>query len=97
MGYEIILSPEVVQDLKLLDAHGRAKIKDLIEIHLRHEPTRTSRSRIKKLRGLSRPQYRLRIDEIRVFYDVRGKNVEILAIIPKSRAYEWLSERGAKI
>ena len=97
MRYEIILSPEAVQDLKLLDARQRAKIKDLIEVHLRHEPTRTSKSRIKKLKGLRHPQYRLRVDEIRIFYDIVGKRVEILAIIPKSKASQWLEEAGGGI
>lgn len=96
MGYEIILSPEAVQDLKLLEAHQRTKVKDLIEIHLRHEPTKASRSRIKRLRGLRHPQYRLRIDEMRVFYDVAENRVEILAIISKSKALEWLEKIGEK-
>jgi hypothetical protein len=30
------------------------------------------------------------VDEIRVFYDVVEQTVEILAIIPKSKAGEWL-------
>jgi mRNA interferase RelE/StbE len=97
MRYDIILSPEAVEDLKLLDAHTKAKVKDLIEIHLRHEPTKTSKSRIKRLKGLKQPQYRLRIDEIRVFYDVEGNRVEILAIISKARAVEWLGKAGEKI
>jgi mRNA interferase RelE/StbE len=96
MRHEIILSPEAVKDLKLLDAHMRAKVKDLIEIHLRHEPTKISKSRIKRLKGLRQPQYRLRIDEIRVFYDVEGNRVEILAIISKARATEWLKKAGEK-
>ncbi len=97
MRYEIILSPEAVEDLKQLDAHNRAKVKDLIEVHLRNEPTKTSKSRIKKLRGLRHPQYRLRIDEIRVFYDVVERRVEILAIISKAIAAEWLVRAGEKI
>jgi mRNA-degrading endonuclease RelE of RelBE toxin-antitoxin system len=97
MRYEIILAPEAVEDLKLLDAHTRAKVKDLIEIHLRHEPIKVSKSRIKRLKGLRQPQYRLRIDEIRVFYDVEGSKVEILAIISKARAAEWLEKAGEKI
>jgi mRNA interferase RelE/StbE len=97
MRYEIVLSAEAVEDLKLLDAHRKAKVKDLIEIHLRHEPTKTSKSRIKRLKGLKQPQYRLRIDEIRVFYDVEGNRVEILAIISKTRAAEWLEKAGEKI
>jgi len=97
MKYEIILSPEAVQDFKLLDAYQRAKIKDLIEVHLRHEPTRTSKSRIKRLRGLRHPQYRLRIDEFRIFYDIEENRVEILAIILKSKAAEWLKKVGESI
>ncbi len=94
MRYEIILSPEAHEDFKGLSAHERAKIRDSMEVHLRHEPTRTSKSRIKRLRGLSRPQYRLRIDEFRVFYDVGINTVEVLAIIPKSEAAKWLEKAG---
>ena len=97
MRYEIILSPEAVEDLKLLDAHTKARVKNLIEIHLRHESTKKSKSRIKRLKGLRQPQYRLRIDEIRVFYDVEGNRVEILAIISKARAAEWLEKAGEKL
>ena len=53
-----------------------------------------SRSRIKRLRELSRPQYRLRVDEVRIFYDVAGDIVEILAIVPKSKAEAWLRKAG---
>lgn len=35
-------------------------------------------------RGIGRPQYRLRVEEVRVFYDVSGSTVEVLAIAPKS-------------
>jgi len=65
-----------------------------MELHLRHEPTKTSRSRIKRLRGLARPQFRLRVGEVRVFYDVIGSQVEVLAIVPKSKTDEWLKEMG---
>jgi mRNA interferase RelE/StbE len=53
-----------------------------------------SRSRIKRLRGLRRPQYRLRVDQVRVFYDVSGETVEILAIVAKSEAEAWLTQFG---
>jgi len=46
------------------------------------------------LRGLRRPQYRLRVDEIRVFYDVSGATVEILAIVAKPEAEAWLAQFG---
>ena len=53
-----------------------------------------SKSGIKRLRGLSRPQYRLRVGEIRVFYDVTSDTVEVLAIIAKSEAESWLARFG---
>lgn len=40
---------------------------------------------------MARPQYRLRVDEIRVFYDVSDNAVEVLAIVDKSDAVcAWL-------
>lgn len=94
MRYDIILSPEAVEDLRGLKAHLRSAVRDAIEKHLRHSPTKVSKSRIKRLRGLSRPQYRLRVDEIRVYYDVSGSAVEVLAIILKPEAEAWLKEKG---
>lgn len=77
-----------------MNAHDRATVQDLMKVHLRHEPAKISKSRIKRLRGLNRPQYRLRIDEYRIFYDVSEDRVEILAIITKSAAAKWLEEVG---
>ncbi len=53
-----------------------------------------SRSRIKRLRGLSRPQYRLRVGEVRVFYDIEEDRVEVLAIIDKAQASAWIEAQG---
>jgi mRNA interferase RelE/StbE len=94
MRFEILLAPEAVADLRRLKAPLRAVVKEALERHLRHEPQKLSRSRIKRLRGLSKPQYRLRVDEVRVFYDVLGENVEILAIVLKSEAAQWLARFG---
>jgi mRNA interferase RelE/StbE len=43
---------------------------------------------------LRQPQYRLRVGEVRVFYDVTAETVEILAIITKAEAARWLAEHG---
>lgn len=80
-----------------LDAHSRAEVRDAIERHLRHEPAKTSKSRIKRLRGLSRPQHRLCVGDIRIFYDVSGSSVEVLAIVAKSKAETWLKKSGVSI
>ena len=96
MRHEIFLAPEATEDLKRLKAAHRAQVRVAMETHLRHEPTKTSKSRIKRLRGLSRPQYRLRVDDLRVFYDVSKRHVEILAIVAKADADAWLSRVGEK-
>ena len=95
MRYEILFAPEAIEDFNHLAANVRAEVRDYIERHLRHEPAKTSKSRIKRLRGLSRPQYRLRIgDEVRVFYDVAEQAVEVLGIVPKSEVVQWLERYG---
>lgn len=96
MAYEVVLAPEAIADLKRLKANERATVRDAMEKHLRHQPTRTSRSAIKRLRGVSRPQFRLRVADVRVFYDVSEKTVEVLAIVPKSQADAWLKEVAGK-
>ena len=45
MPCEIVLAPEAVEDLQALKANLRATVRDALETHLRHEPTKTSRSR----------------------------------------------------
>lgn len=96
MRYEIVLAPEALEDLNTLKATAKASMRDALETHLRHEPTKVSKSRIKRLRGLSRPQYRLRVGEVRVFYDVSGTDVQVLAIVAKSEAEQWLEKFGTK-
>jgi len=94
MRYEIVFAPEAARDFKRLQARLRAEVTDAMEKHLRHEPQKVSRSRIKRLRGLARPQYRLRVREIRVFYDITEEVVEVLAIVSKAEAAPWLAEKG---
>jgi mRNA-degrading endonuclease RelE of RelBE toxin-antitoxin system len=95
MRYEVILAPEAAEAYGALPAYRGAAVRDALERHLRHEPTRASKSRIKRLRGLSQPQYRLRVGEVRIFYDVTPEAVEVLAIVTKAEASRWLAEHGA--
>ncbi len=94
MGFEIILAPGAVRDLERLRANLRAEVCDAIERHLRERPTKTSKARIKRLRGVSRPQFRLRVRDVRVFYDVVATEVHILAIVSKEQAESWLRQVG---
>ena len=102
MRFEIVLAPQAVRELRALPARLRAGVRDALETHLRHEPRKVSKSRIKRLRGMRQPQFRLRVGGIRVFYDVENEAVEILAIVTKAQAQRWLAgestpdpERGA--
>ena len=94
MRFEIVLAPEAVEDLRGIKAHVRATVRAALDTHLRHGPKKASRSRIKRLRGVRRPQYRLRVEDFRVFYDVSGTTVEVLAIVAKSEAESWLAQFG---
>ncbi len=93
--FEIILAPGAAVQLRSQPAHVRSKVRDALEVHLRDKPTRVGKSRIKRLRGLEQPWYRLRVDEIRVLYDVTETEVDVLAIVPKAQAQAWLDEEGA--
>ena len=94
MAFEIIVAPAAAAALRAFSTPVRTGVKEAIRRHLAHEPTKVSKSRIKRLRGLSQPQYRLRVDDIRVFYDVTETQVQILAIVTKAEAQAWLDEQG---
>ena len=94
MRFEIVLAPQAVATFNALPAFDRAVLRDALETHLRHEPAKRSKSRIKPLRGLTRPQYRLRVNDIRVFHDIVEQEVQVLAIVTKAEAQAWLDTHG---
>lgn len=94
MRFEIVLAPQGAQEFRALPARLRSEVRDAMETHLRHEPRKASKSRSKRLRGIAKPQYRLRVGETRVFYDVRDETVEVLAIVAKRQAQKWLAAKG---
>jgi mRNA interferase RelE/StbE len=94
MAFEIILAPQAVASLKSLSVPVRTGVREALELHPTHEPTKVGKSRIKRLRGLSQPQYRLRVGDIRVFYDVTETQVQVLAVVTKADAQAWLDEQG---
>jgi mRNA-degrading endonuclease RelE of RelBE toxin-antitoxin system len=96
MKYQIVLAEQAVEDFRRLSARDRSTIREALERHLRDQPAKESRSGIKRLRGIVRPQYRLRVGDFRVFYDVVEDAVEVLTIVPKVRADEWLKGIGGQ-
>jgi mRNA-degrading endonuclease RelE of RelBE toxin-antitoxin system len=84
MSYKICLSPEAVRDLEHLRSVDRGAIMDQIGRELSVNPTLESRARIKRLREPT--QYRLRVGDFRVFYDVEEERVEIVRVVSKEAA-----------
>lgn len=96
MAYRIVFTENAIDDYKELDARWRATIRDAIRPHLTHQPTKESKSRIKKLKEMKHPQYRLRVDKMRVFYDVNETDVVVVAIMTKERTIQWLEKEREK-
>ncbi len=97
MKYRVILSPEARVHYHGLSAYDRARVRDAIDTHLQNSPTAQSKSRIKRLRNLNKPQFRLRVANVRVFYDVEQDQVIVLGIVTKAHADEWLAETGEEL
>ena len=92
--YEIVLKRGAIDDLDRLRKYDATQVADAMEKHLTYEPTKESRSRIKRLRGVSDPDYRLRVADYRVFYSVREQElrVEVLRIMHKDETREYYEE-----
>jgi len=91
---KIDFDPQAIGDLKSMRAFERAAIIDTIERILTTSPTRTGQSRIKRLRGVDSPQYRLRVGMVRVFYRVDADRVYIMRILAKNDVNDYLKEIG---
>jgi mRNA-degrading endonuclease RelE of RelBE toxin-antitoxin system len=96
MRYVVVIAHSAEEEFKKFSARWRSILKLAMRDHLETGPTRLSKSRIKRLRGLRQPQYRLRVDEMRVFYDVNEtkKRVEVLGFVEKTKALQWLRDHG---
>jgi len=96
MKYSIVVTQTAQEDIDGLGARWKTPIFQAMRKHLEHEPKKESKSRIKKMRGLRQPQYRLRVEGLRIYYDVddQDQRVEVLGITLKERSFDWLSQHG---
>jgi len=92
--YEIILKPSAVKDMDGLRKYDASAIADRMEKHLVHKPGKVSKSRIKKLIGIKDPDYRLRVGEYRVFYNINEAEgrVVVLRVMHKDQTHEYYKE-----
>src|SRR5438105_15082641 len=84
--YQIQYSEAAVVDLKALRAYDQRIVLSGVESHLQFEPRRESKSRIKAMVQPFWSQFRLRIDDIRVYYDVSDtpRAVSVLRVLEKT-------------
>ena len=96
MKYKVIIAQSAQETFKKLDAWWRSSLKKAMRKYLEIAPKQESRSKIKRLRGLRQPQYRLRVDKMRVFYNVndKKKRVEVLGFVMKPETSQWLKKPG---
>lgn len=96
MRYEVVIARSAAAAFKTLDGRWRSRLKQEMRAHLEHHPRMESKSAIKRLGGLRQPQYRMRVDEMRVYYDVddAAHRVEVLGFVKKAESQEWLEQYG---
>jgi len=84
--YEIRYADAAVADIRGLRTIDQRQVLDGIELHLTHQPRFVSKSRIKAMRQPFWSQYRLRLDDFRVYYDVDDEShlVHVLRVLTKS-------------
>lgn len=90
MTYELRFSDESIEDLKRLRTFDRTTVLGYIEQILMVNPQFESKSRVKKLREPAPTQYRLRADNIRVFYNVGEAHVAIVRVLTKEESLKYL-------
>jgi len=69
MRFDIVFTPEALEDLRLFKRGERTTIIEAIEEQLSHEPNNETRNR-KRLRPNQTAEWELRVDRFRVFYDI---------------------------
>jgi mRNA-degrading endonuclease RelE of RelBE toxin-antitoxin system len=90
MPYEVRYSEKAVEDLKRMRRFDRSAVIDQIDQVLAVNPALESKARVKKLREPAPAQYRLRVGEFRVFYDVAEDHLDIIMILSKEDAVAYL-------
>ena len=92
--YTIILKRSAIADLDALRKYDATQIANAMERHLQHDPTKESKSHIRRLRGITNPDYRLRVGDYRVFYvvDEDARRVDVLRVMHKDQTLRYYKE-----
>ena len=93
-AYEIFLKPTAIKDMDRLSRFDAVTVSDVMEECLGDKPAKESKSRIKRLKGISDPDYRLRAGNYRIFYsiDETSRRVNVLRVLRKDETQEYYEE-----
>lgn len=81
MHYDIEFKPRAIKDLKVLAAHERSRIVAKVE-GLQHNLA----GDVKRLTNFT-PEYRLRVGDYRVLFEVEGEKLIIYRVMHRGEAY----------
>jgi mRNA-degrading endonuclease RelE of RelBE toxin-antitoxin system len=90
--YKILYRPSAQADIEGIHASDRAFIIKKIGIELVANPFPRGKT-IKKIQGFELALYRLRVNasqSYRVFYQIQGKSIIIIRVVPKKEADKTL-------
>jgi mRNA-degrading endonuclease RelE of RelBE toxin-antitoxin system len=84
--YRIQYAKEALNDIRNLRAFDQRRILEGIELRLTFQPKFESRSRIKEMGQPFWSQYRLRVEDYRIYYDVddESRTVSVLRVLVKT-------------
>ena len=90
--FSIEVKSEALKQLTGIKRYYAVQIIHAIEENLRTTPDKPSPPRIKILRGRQQAAYRLREGDYRIFYDVVGDTVIVVAILHKNDTEKFYEE-----
>lgn len=96
MSYKIRFSPDALGHLKSLARQEQATLLDEIERQLVHEPDIPTRNRKRLTPNLVAP-WELRVDDLRVLYDINAVEQQVDVLLIGRKAHEKLSVAGKEV
>jgi len=82
-SYKLVFTESFTKDFRKLSRQNQVRVRKRLEI-LKENPYLG-----KKLENTQIGQYRLRVGDIRVRYDILEKNVVLLRVLKRADAYRW--------
>jgi len=90
--FAIEYDQQAIAELRALRRFDQVAILDGVERHLTNQPARVSRTRIKKLDPPVLADYRLRVGDYRVFYNVYEDRCIVLVVAVRYKGTFTLKE-----